>query len=300
MTSAKWRPSFLVIGAVKAATTWIQMRLQDNPAVFLPDPEPHYFSTGYEQGEESYHSFFKDRPPAARVIGEKSADYLAHPEAARRIAAMLPDARLIVQLRNPVERAYSDYKMFYRRGTLTGPPEEYLSDLNNPFPRFLRDGLYAQHLKRWLDVFPREQILVCLYENVKCNPRQVVEAVSSHIGVAPVFQPELARKRENNSQEAILSLPLRKALAPFKGVVRPLRGTAMFEGARSLLAREIVYPSLSPTLRAELADFYAPDCELLERLCGLDLRQWRTGPSPQVSRAVPQMASPGAPIGSRG
>src|SRR3546814_4805254 len=63
---------------------------------------------------------------ADQVVGEKSADYLAHPEAARRIAQRLPEARLVVQLRNPIDRAYSDYCMFFRRGAVTPHPERYL------------------------------------------------------------------------------------------------------------------------------------------------------------------------------
>lgn len=299
MKPSDWQPSFIVIGAVKAATTWIQMRLQDNPQVFLPDPEPHFFSTGFDEGEAHYRAFFEDRPAQARVIGEKSADYLAHPLAAKRIAAMLPDARLVVQLRNPVERAYSDYKMFYRRGTLTGKPEDYLTSLDNPFPRFLEDGLYGRHLARWMDLFPHEQILVYLYEDVDSHPRNIVDMVSTHIGVDPVFRPELARQRENNSRAAILPLPLRKALAPLKDVVRPLRGTPMFESARAMLAKEMSYPPLSPSLRQRLSDFYARDIELLEKTCGVDLRQWKGGTARESDAPSPVRQSYVIPAGSR-
>jgi len=276
MKPKDWQPSFLVIGAVKAATTWIQARLQDNPAIFMPDPEPHYFSAGYDRGASWYRNFFADRPKDALAIGEKSADYLAHPLAAQRIARDLPHARLVLQLRNPIDRAYSDYKMFYRRGTITGAPEEYLRSLDNPYPRFLQDGLYARHLARWYDLFPREQILIYLYDDVTVQPQRIVEAVSRHIGVPPVFRSERACAQENSSRSAILPLSLRKALAPLKDTVRPLRGTSVFENVRSLLAREMVYPPLVPGLREHLRDFYARDVETLEAICGLDLTRWKT------------------------
>ncbi|KPH65959.1 sulfotransferase family protein [Novosphingobium aerophilum] len=275
MKAPSWHPDFIVIGAVKAATTWIQARLQENPQIFMPDPEPHYFSSGFDHGEQWYRSFFRDRPETAEVIGEKSADYLAHPLAAHRIAQTLPEARLVLQLRNPVARAYSDYKMFFRRGQAKGPPEDYLQGAESPYPRFLEDGLYARHLSRWFDLFPREQILIYLYEDVAVHPQRIVEAVSAHIGVAPVFRKEAAAERENNSQAAILPLPLRKALAPLKDSVRPLRGKQVFENVRSLLAREITYPPLSPALRERLTDYYARDIETLEAICGLDLSRWK-------------------------
>lgn len=275
MMAPDWQPRFIVIGAIKAATTWIQARLQDNPAIYMPDPEPHYFSSEFDRGEDWYRGFFADRPEGVQLIGEKSADYLAHPLAAQRIARALPQTRLVLQLRNPVERAYSDYKMLYRRGTVKGPPEEYLRSLDNPYPRFLEYGLYARHLARWYDLFPREQILIYLYEDVAEQPQRIVEAVSRHIGITPVFRPENAATAENSSRSAILPLPLRKALAPLKDTIRPLRGTAMFENVRSLLAREIAYPPLAPGLREQIQDFYARDVETLEAICGLDLSRWK-------------------------
>ncbi|WP_395327327.1 sulfotransferase [Novosphingobium sp. BL-8H] len=281
MIDRTWRPQFIVIGAVKAATTWIQARLVENPAIFMPPPEPHYFSSEFERGEEWYRAFFQDRPGAAHLIGEKSADYLAHPLAARRIAATLPDVKLVLQLRNPVERAYSDYKMLYRRGTVKGPPEDYLTTPDNPFARFLEDGLYARHLARWFDLFPREQMLIYLYDDVITHPHAIIEAVSRHIGAEPVFEADRTA-RENNSRSALLPLPLRKALAPLKSSVRPLRGNPVFESMRSLLAREVAYPPLPPALRERMRDFYSRDIESLEAMSGLDLARWKS-----PTRAVP-------------
>ncbi len=275
MIDRTWRPQFIVIGAVKAATTWIQARLVENPAIFMPLPEPHYFSNEFERGEEWYRASFEKRPESSHVIGEKSADYFAHPLAARRIAATLPDVRLVLQLRDPVERAYSDYKMLYRRGTVKGPPEDYLTTPDNPFPRFLEDGLYARHLARWFDLFPREQMLIYLYEDVVANPVRIVEEVSRHIGVDPIREPGRAT-RENNSRAAILPLPLRRALAPLKSSIRPLRGNPLFEGMRALFAREVAYPSLTCELRERLRDFYARDVESLEAMSGLDLARWKS------------------------
>ncbi|KRA83610.1 sulfotransferase family protein [Altererythrobacter sp. Root672] len=270
-----WHPAFIVIGAAKAATTWIQMQLQANPAIFMPDPEPHFFSREFEKSLEFYESFFSGRPATGALIGEKSADYLSHDQAAERIAAMLPKVRLVVQLRDPVERAYSDYKMLFRRGTVRGQPEEYLSSLDNPQPRFLNDGLYGEHLSRWLDHFDREQIFAFRFEDVERDPEQVVRSTSQHIGAKAYFDPGLADKHENSSQSPLLPLPIRKALAPLKDSVRPVRGTKLFEGARSLLARQVAYPPLRPDLRERMTEFYQKDIERAEKLLDLDLSHWK-------------------------
>lgn len=274
-TNSDWHPHFIIIGAVKSATTWIQKQLQRHESVFLPDPEPHFFSLEFDKGPEFYRQFFAHRSPEATVIGEKSADYLAHPLAADRIASMLPDIRLVLQLRDPVARAYSDYKMLYRRGTVKGPPEEYLLSPNNPQPRFLLDGLYGQHLGRWLAQFPDERILTFLYEDITTDPRATVERVSAHIGVRPIFDEAAARRKENNSREKILPLPLRFALAPLKHIARPLRDKPLFEATRSLLARELRYPPLSCELEQHLRDFYLRDIEVLETIIDRDLSAWK-------------------------
>ena len=285
-TTDDWHPHFIVIGAVKAATTWIQKQLQRHDNVFLPDPEPHFFSQDFHKGPEFYRTFFADRSPGETVVGEKSADYFAHPAAADRIASMMPKVRLILQLRDPVARAYSDYKMLYRRGTVHGPPEEYLRSLHNSQPRFLVDGLYGRHLTRWLSRFPRESILTFLYEDISSDPRTTVERVSAHIGVSPQFDDATAGRKENNSAEKLLPLRMRLALAPLKGVVSPLRDNALFDAARSLLAREVAYPPLSRDLEQHLRSFYLPDIEILEKLIGRDLTAWK--------QAGPEAATTGA------
>ncbi|SNS88912.1 sulfotransferase domain-containing protein [Sphingopyxis indica] len=270
-----WLPSFLVIGAVKSATTWVLEQLQANPAIYMPDPEPHYFSSEYHRGEDYYRGFFASEGAAGRLRGEKSADYLAHPKAPPRVAAMLHGARLVVQFRNPIERAYSDYKMLYRRGTIRGAPEEYLTSLDdNPHPRFLNDGLYAAHLRRWLDHFPEEQIHSFLFDDVRRRPQRVIEAISAHIGVAPVFDAGEPAKRANDSSERFLPLPVRRALSPLKTVVAPLRGTRWFEATRGVFASEIAYPPLSQPLWLRLRDFYADDVGALGKMLNRDLSSW--------------------------
>ncbi|MGB5778531.1 MAG: sulfotransferase domain-containing protein [Allopontixanthobacter sediminis] len=269
-----WLPKFIVIGAVKGATTWVQTQLQANPRVFLPDPEPHFFSRDFDLGLEHYHRFFSKAPPGA-LVGEKSADYLADPKVPERVSGLLPEVRLVAQLRDPVARAYSDYKMLFRRGEVTGIPADYLANPDNPHPRFLNDGLYGRHLKRWLDWFPREALLMFLFEDLATNSREVVEKVSRHIGVPPVFDPELARRKQNNSEERLIPRTLRTVLAPLKGAVEPLRGNPVFEFARDKLARPIAYPPLAPELERRMRDFYLKDIEKLESLVGINLDRWK-------------------------
>ena len=266
-------PEFLIIGAAKAATTWISHQLRQHPSAFLPETEPHFFSAEFHRGFDWYGRFFAGAEPHEK-LGEKSADYLAHPQAAHRLAEVVPDARLVVQLRNPVERAYSDYCMLYRRGTVRGQPDAYFNRATTPQPRFLDDGLYRRHLDRFLDHFPRGQIKVILYEDLKARPEAVIADVCQHVGLPPYLQEDAIQARLNASEARMLPLGIRRALQPLKPVAKPLRGSLLFETLRSPLTRPLQYPPLERDTRQRLRDFYADDVAGLEQLLGRDLSGW--------------------------
>ena len=265
---------FFVIGAMKAATTWVQAQLSQHPDIFVPEIEPHFFTRDHGRGWEWYRSLFPDEKAQGTLWGEKTADYFAQPEAAEHIAREYPDARLVLQLRNPIDRAYSDYKMLYRRGTVTGPPEDYLTSLDNPQPRFLDGGLYAAHLKRWLDLFPRDQMLAFTFEDVRTEPQETIAKVCNHIGADLHYDPDFAKRKQNDSSAQHLPLPLRKVLSPLKPLAKSYRDNAVFKATRGLFAKPIDYPPLSEAMRARLADFYLEDVAELGAMLDRDLSHW--------------------------
>ena len=279
--SAPRLPSFVIIGAAKAATTWLGSNLQLHPGVFMPGPEPHFFSREFERGISWYATWFQGAGEG-QAVGEKSADYLAHPAAAGRMRAALPEARLVVQLRNPVERAYSDYCMLFRRGEVGGNPARYLDAQHARRGRFLQDGLYGQHLSRYFDVFPRDQIMCVVYDDLKQNPAQIFSAVCRHVGVDPQAA-SMSASRVKDKETPMLPLALRRLLRPLKGVAAPLRENAMFSAGRALLARPVRYPPLPRELRERLAEYYADDIQALERLLGRNLSCWSARQDTQLA-----------------
>ena len=293
-------PDFMIIGAIKAATTWLNVQIQNHPDVYLPDPEPHYFSREFARGPQWYAEFFNDAQPG-QLVGEKSADYLSDPHAAERISRVLPSIPFIAQLRDPVERAYSDYCMLYRRGTIRGAPEDYLDPTEATFRRFLDNGLYATHLRRWLSVFDQKQMLVFLFEDIRARPSTVLEDTCRHLGLAPMTEGVALAGKVNDSAAPLLPLAIRRLAQPAKDLVKPLRGTRMFERFRGLLARPVDYPPLSPDLRARLKDYYAPEVEELSKMLNRDLSRWLPG---DQSKEPAESSSPRgnvrlAEIGSR-
>jgi hypothetical protein len=277
MSVAPVIPQFLIIGAVKAATTWLNFQLQQCERIFIPKAEPKFFSQDFERGFAWYAGFFRDARPD-QLVGEQSADYLSHPLAAQRLESVLPHAPLIAQLRDPVDRAYSDYCMLYRRGTVGPNIEEYLDPRRAEFRRFLDNGLYYQHLVRWQSLFPAEQILVFLFEDVIERPEWTIRTVGRHIGLDEDILPRPGTNRVNDSRAALLPLPVRKLLAPIKDLARPLRGSRWFETLRSSMARQVDYPPFPPELQSRLRDYYACDVGALGKLIGRDLGRWLAEP----------------------
>ncbi len=207
--SSRALPDFLVIGAQKAGTTSLVGFLRSHPDIFwVPRLEMHYFDRDYDRGLNWYRSWFDRRSvieahqrrtgrPAR--AGEKTPAYLALPDGPDRVAADLPDVRLVVSLRDPVRRAYSHWSMNTRTGretlsfvdALDAEPERLAAvDLAAGVSgtAYLEHGYamrsrYAEQLERWLARFDRSQVFVYRSEDLYADPEPWIDRLLGHIGV---------------------------------------------------------------------------------------------------------------------
>ncbi|WP_457585285.1 sulfotransferase domain-containing protein [Ensifer canadensis] len=275
--------NFLIIGATKSATTWLQQSLQLDPRVHMPDPEIHYFSRYHDRGDQWYLENFK---PAGEglVIGEKSNSYLDTPAAPGRIHQSLPDVLLVAQLRNPVERAYSDYCMLHRRGEATADIERYLDPRRGAGGRFLEGGLYFQQLRRFLELFPRERVLVLFYEDLKRDAAGQVQDLRHFLGLDenPAFEPVAQRVKDKT--KPLVDARLRQILRPLKPIVAPLRDTKGFEFLRSIISAEFKYVPLNKELASRMIGYYEDETDRLSGLLGRDLGDWLKTPLEDIKR----------------
>lgn len=185
-------PNFIIVGAQRSGTTSLYNYLCQHPQVMRGfRKEVKYFGCNYPQGINWYRSHFpyQRKMSPGDITGEASPYYLFHPLAAQRIFETLPDVRLIVLLRNPIDRAYSHYYLNIRRGReelsfeeaikaepkrLAGEEERIKADEYHPMYThktfsYLSRGIYARQLKRWFRFFSREQILVIKSEDLYGN-----------------------------------------------------------------------------------------------------------------------------------
>lgn len=271
---------FVIIGAAKSATTWLQTQLQSDPSVYMPDPELHYFSREYDRGADWYLSHFDDKG-LGKTVGEKSNSYLYEPMAAERLHRDLPQVKLIAQLRNPVERAYSNYCMLFRRGEIGADIGSHLDPATGKNTRFFAGGNFATHLQAYVDLFGREKLLILFFEGVAQDPEGQMARVRDHLGLAPHPLAPEARVKVKDKSAPVVPANLRKGLAWMKPIVRPLRGSAPFEAVRGAFAKKVEYPQLTDEVRERLNDYFSPSIEALEQMSGQSLDHWY-GPSGQA------------------
>jgi len=191
-------PDFLIIGAQKGGTTSLYHYLTQHPDIRAASmKEIHYFDEQFDRDFEWYKGHFPPDLSAGKITGEASPYYLFHPQTPRRVHNKLPNAKLIVLLRNPIYRAYSHYQMIVSRGLepLSFPEalqaeqgrveDEYERMVQDPGYlgadckqySYLRRGLYAEQLERWYQYFPREQFLIIKSEMLYQNPAACCRAI---------------------------------------------------------------------------------------------------------------------------
>jgi len=179
--------NFIGIGAQKSGTSWVYACLYEHPDIYAPVKEIHFFSRPrFEKGIAWYESHFS-KCVAGKVCGEFSTSYLYAPEAALRIKAAYPEVKLIAILRDPIARAYSQYGNSLKSGEIS---------MDSSFESFvameascLEQGKYMEQLERYYKVFPREQLLVLIYEDIARDPLAFIQRVYRHIGVSDSFVP---------------------------------------------------------------------------------------------------------------
>jgi hypothetical protein len=192
------KPTFIGIGVQKCATTWVHRILRDHPQTWLSHPkELDFFSYYYGFGFQWYEEYFKGGT-GKLAIGEISSSYFHDLAAPFRAHLYEPSLRIIVCFRDPVERLYSNHLHELRLGHIKGKDLSVEACLANN-PMYLEQSLYATHLQRWLDWFPREQLLVLVQEEIGESPEEQARQIYQFLGIDPDFQSSFLFQRSNVS-----------------------------------------------------------------------------------------------------
>jgi hypothetical protein len=276
-------PDFIGIGAQRTGTSWIYACLYEHPEICMPQKEINFFSRerNWSRGFEWYERMFATCPPRSRA-GEFSTSYLTDEHAAARIEARYPSVRLIVSLRHPVDRAYSSYLNDIVAGVVA--PGTPFAQALQAHPEYVEAGRYARHLRRYLQLFARDQLVISIFDEARRDPLATVRALYRFVGADPGFRPTMLdrpvgvgrvprfRWMERALIDGARAFRTRRAL-------RPVWWTAKRIGAgdrlRAINTRGENSNGLKPEERAALIRELEPDVADLERILDQPLPAWR-------------------------
>jgi hypothetical protein len=243
--------NFLIIGAQKAATTWLADCLVEHPDVFMTQPkEIHFFNHDFDKGIAWYEAYFQDWAGQS-AIGEATPGYLNHPAAPERIKATLGDeVKLVASLRHPVDRAYSAFWHYTRRGHI--PPETDFATFfhriatgatEDRFGLYTR-GLYFAQLSRYLEYYPRDHLLILLYEDLRKDNERAIQECLEYLDLNSQFVPESLKSKPNSSRELRSFTGLRSGCARRSQKRRP---RCCPTGSRRACRSEFYRPDVMPS-----------------------------------------------------
>ena len=286
-TGARY-PDFFLVGAAKSGTTSLFRYLAQHPSIFVPwKKEPNYFAdpTVHGGGEystlDAYLRLYQDCPHDVRA-GDGSASYLPSRSSAARIKDARPDARILIILRNPVDRAYSHY--WHQRVRFA--EEMSFEDAIEDEPRrieqgrpygflYVRTGLYHDQVARFVDLFG-SQVRIHLFDDLRSDPDTLFRDVLSFLGVESEGPAGTARIHHRSGP--LRSETLGRLMAiPFPGRRKlaqrwPQRMRAL---RRAVTQRNVTRPPpMNPETRLRLTEVVRPDVERLQELLKRDLSAW--------------------------
>ena len=296
-------PNFLLIGAAKSGTSSLYMYLGQHPEIFTSTTkEPAFFALEGQHlsfagpGDSminrvsitrlsEYTDLFRS-VKRERAVGEASTFYLYSPQAPSRIRHYVPDVKLIAILRDPADRAHSNYLHMVRDGREPLPTfEEALRQEDARIAanwehiwHYKQLGFYHEQLRRYFDLFERDQIAVYTYDQFKAEPLAVIRDIFQFLGVNPAFVPDMSARDKvagiprSNVVHAIFTRPnavksLAKQVVP-ASVRRSVYNTVM---KRNIVA---IKPRMAAETRRELVQLYREDIVKLQALLGRDLSKW--------------------------
>ncbi len=280
--SHRW-PNLFLVGAAKAGTTSVYDALARHPAIYMsPVKEPHYFSRiqpsaerqaffPHVSDEASYLALFADAT-SELLIGEASTSYLWDTEAAERIKRTVPKASILIILRDPVERAYSQYWNDVREGLERRPFLDALIDERSRGPGqwgvsslYIDCGLYAAQVKRYLDRFGA-RVHVSLFEDLAADQDTTIARIHSFLELAPA---DVGPATGRMNPAALPRNKLSRRLLSSGGARTAARAVVprrIRSGMRRALLKQSSRPPMDSAARALLVETYRPETE---RLAGL-------------------------------
>ncbi|BFM05370.1 sulfotransferase family protein [Halioxenophilus aromaticivorans] len=289
-------PDFYIIGAAKCGTTTLYKELEADGRIFFCSPkEPCFFDSdvAWDKGIDWYHSLFADAT-AGQLCGEASTNYTRWPQVEavpERIHQYSPDAKLIYIMRDPVKRAHSHYvhrwtKETHRHKPFTMGVREYIEQ----DPMCFDSGRYCDQIEQYLRYFPRDQVLLLVFEDMLADQQACLHRVYEFLGLQWQEPQQQDLKSENVSADFRYHLKRHQMMEKYKALKFMRNFTKLLpKSTRDFLYNKVVdklpgYKSidagfepvpLSEGDRQWLVELYRPHNQRLSQQFGIDVSRWQ-------------------------
>lgn len=276
---------FIGVGAEKTGSSWLFRCLSEHPQICgAKGKETTFFDTTkilgrlprekslYEKrGIEAYEHFF-DHCPTNIIKGEFTTTYLHDKSVAKKIHDNFPEAKILINLRNPVDKAFAMYI-----GARDSHQYRTFEEALEKEPEFIRRSMYAEYVEEYLKFFPREQVYISFFDDLETNPLLFIQKIYKFLGVDSSFIPPSLRNQVDSEKMKTLTfvrndlfkLTLMKKMA---GLIRFLRLNGML---KKLMLLAIPTPVINPETRKILKHKFLKDIDKLEKITGRDLSSWK-------------------------
>lgn len=296
-------PNFLIGGAAASGTSQLASMLIRHPDIYLPEqmrPEPHYFYKSWEYTKplESYLQQYFTDVTCERAIGERSSSYLYKPDVAKRVQAVFPTMRWVFCLRNPIERAFANYRYTLLEGfedlsfeDALEHEAERITTVKDQFQEiqphdYTGRGFYGRQLQHLLQYFPLTSVCCLKSEILRADPIEQTRQVCSFLGVDSTFTPHIA---PTFTSPSVYNPAIQKQCRDyfqerFDTVIEHIRiygdipqFTDSVDKDVAQLLKNNLSPekaTMSPATRHYLADLFAEDMGLLRSIVNFDISDW--------------------------
>jgi len=277
-------PNFFIVGTPKSGTTSLFHYLQEHPEVFLPElKEPHFFScpevkntyykTKIVDSKQEYLDLYQERE-SYKAVGDLSSSYLFNKETPKRIHQFNPYAKIIIVLRNPVERALSHYLMDVNLGYINVSLSKVINNkdtFKQHYQEYIELGFYEQQIRAYTKQFPDSQIKVVLSDTLYANTAETLKDIYSFINVSTTFITDFETVHNSYTVPRFKAL---KSLVQSDGLKKMIP-SGLKSGLKSLIYKT---NAEKPKLEVEknlLREIYKKSIVETETLINQDLSSWK-------------------------
>lgn len=270
-------PDFIGIGVQRGGTSWLYQCLREHPEVCIPQKEIRFFDKYYDRGIDWYESCF-DSCNANVRRGEVSPDYIYSEQSLERIQRHFPKAKLLLVIREPLERAYSAYRLMQAHGSFSN---ESFSSAVASYPGLIEQSLYSAQIRRLRNFFDDSQISIHVFDDIYRDPETLFSAVCGFIEVNRKYRPKSLHTPQNSSSSGYF-LSDKQILASQQALQRVLgrdllfsiKRLSIYQRLRQLLTKTSVDPSPYAFVTGDIKEAVYLDTLETQQAIGRPLTDW--------------------------